>query len=178
MKVLKIVWVVLIFTSLFNNICSAEDCLALIPGKAREVIAGFHDWKVVSLADHSEDDQKLWTASHKGQCPGIAAGRFVGEDRISYAAALIRVQPSGGLQEQLIVLSPDGDSFSPAVVVKQSIVTSPFVTWKASPGTYKNIDLSKTIQIARDSFIYEKIEAYAKQYYYVDGHLRSIVTAD
>jgi hypothetical protein len=177
MRALKIAWV-LIFTSLLSSICSAEDCLALIPGTAREVIAGFHDWKVVTLADLPEDDQKLWTASHQGQCPGIATGRFMEGDKISYAVALIRAQPSRRLQEQLIVLSSKGDSFSPAVVVEPTIVTSPFVTWKASPGAYKNIDQSKTIQIARDSFIYEKIEAYAKQYYYVDGRLRSIVTAD
>lgn len=102
----------------------------------------------------------------------------MGGDKTSYAVALIRVQASGQLQEQLIVLSPDGDSFSSAVIAGPTTVTSPFVTWKASPGAFKTVDQSRTIQIARDSFIYEKMEAYAKQYYYADGRLRSIVTAD
>jgi len=160
-----------------STICFGENCVSSLPDKAREAISDFHDWKVVKLTDLAADDQELWENSHYGQCPGVAAGNF-SEDKLSYAVALVRNQSSGGLEEQLIVLFPKGNSFKSTVVVKPTIVVGPFVIWKAPPGKYQGADKAGIVQIAHDSFIYEKMEAYARQYYYDDGHLRSIVTAN
>lgn len=161
---------------LVPTMCYGENCVASLSDKAREVISEFHDWRVVKLTDLPADDRKLWENSHNGQCPGVAAGNF-SDDKLSYAVALLRNQPSGELEEQLIVLLPEGNSFRRTVVVKPTTVVGPFVIWKVPPGKYQGVDKAKAVQIAHDSFIYEKIEAYARQYYYDDGHLRSIVTA-
>jgi len=157
--------------------CYGQNCASLLPDKAREAISDLHEWKVVKLTDLPADDQKLWENSHNGQCPGVAAGNF-SEDKLSYAVALVRSQPSGALQEQLIVLLPEANSFRRTVVVKPTTVVGPFVIWRVPPGKYQGVDNAGTVQIAHDSFIYEKMEAYARQYYYDAGHLRSIVTAN
>lgn len=57
-------------------------------------------------------------------------------------------------------------------------MVSPFVIWKVAPGIYKELDHDKTIHISHDSFVYEKMEAYATQYYYENGRWNSIVTAN
>ena len=150
----------------------------MVPGAAQKVISDFHDWRVVKLTDLPLDDQKLWEPSHDGRCPGIAAGKFTGGEKLSYAVALIRDQPSGRILEQLIILAPEGDSFRRAVLIKPTNVVSPFVVWKVPPGKYKGVDQGKTVQIVHDSFVYEKLEAYATQYYYDGGRLHSIVTAN
>ena len=175
MKSLKMLWL-LILVPLVNT-CYGAACVSSIPDKACEVISNFNGWKIGKLTDLPADDQRLWTNSHDGQCPGVAAGHF-SEDKLSYAVALLRNQRSGGLQEQLVVLVPEGNSFRSQVVVKPTTVVSPFVIWKVPPGKYKGVDQDNTVQIAHDSFIYEKMEAYATQYYYDEGRLRSIVTAN
>lgn len=57
-------------------------------------------------------------------------------------------------------------------------MVNPFVIWKVAPGIYKELDHDKTIHISHDSFVYEKMEAYATQYYYENGRWNSIVTAN
>ena len=161
-----------------DGMCYGDDCLSQLPPMAREAISGLEGWHLVKLTDLPPDDQKLWQTSHSERCPGVAAGNFTGGGQLSYAIAVIRNQPSGQILEQLIALVPHGNLFKRTVVVQPMSVVSPVVVWKVKPGKYKGVDQDKPIQISHDSFVYEKMEAYATQYYYDKGSLRSIVTAD
>jgi len=162
----------------FSGICRGQDCISRIPLSVRNIVSEYKGWRIVSLADLPQDDQKLWTTSRNGQCPGVAIGNFTGGTNLSYVVALMRSQQSGGLQEQLVTLTQDGELLKTNVVVAPTNVTSPFVVWKVPPGTYKGVDQNKIVRIVNDSFVYEKMEAYARQYYYDNGRVRSIVTAN
>ena len=176
MNISKMLWLLLLIC--LGKVCYGEHCVPFVPASAREIISEFHGWRIVGLTDLPGDDQKLWRTSHDGKCPGIAAGNFMGGEKLSFAIALIRNQPSGRILEQLIVLSPEGDSFRRTTVIAPTDVVSPFVVWKVAPGNYKGVYQDKTVRIAHDSFVYEKMEAYATQYYYIGNRLHSIVTAN
>jgi len=172
----KALWLLLLIG--LSNVCYGENCISQLPDVAREVVSGLHEWQIVKLADLPADDQQLWQTSHNGSCPGVVAGNFTGGARLSYAVAMIRNQPSGQILEQLLMLVPEGNSFKPTIVVKPTSVVSPFVVWKVTPGTYKAVDQDRSVKLSHDSFVYEKMETYATQYYYEKGRLRSIVTAN
>lgn len=167
----------LVLLFIFSNACLGKDCTSSLPLAARRIVSEFHGWRIVKLADLPLDDQKLWAASHDGSCPGVASGNFTSDITRSFAVALIRRRP-GRFLEQVIMLAAEGGSFRRTAVTKPISVVSPFVIWKLPPGKYKEVDQGETVQIIRNSFVYEKIEAYATQFYYVDGRLRSIVTAN
>ena len=176
MNISKALWLLLLIG--FGNVCHGENCISQIPDGAREIVSGFRDWRIVTLTDLPADDQQLWQTSHNGRCPGVASGNFMGGTQPSYVIAMIHNQRSGKLLEQLLILIPEGKSFKRTILVKPTAVVSPFVVWKLSPGKYKGVDQEQSIEIPHDSFVYEKIEAFATQYYYDDGHLHSIVTAN
>lgn len=168
----------LLFVSL-GHIGSAEQCGSSIPASVRQVIIQFHDWKIVDESDLPIDDQKLWSTSHAGLCPGFVTGKFSNAENLSYVIALIHKGPTTGILEQLIVLEPVGTSFRQMIAVKPTKVISPFVVWRVPPGNYQGVEDEKPMQISNDSFVYEKMEAYATQFYYDhDLRLRSFVVSD
>ena len=113
MKSLETLVVLLLL--LFGGFCHAVGCLSSLPPRARDIVSALRGWKVVEVADLPTDDRNLWSASHDGLCPGVAVGQFGPGKGARYAIALIKPFPSGELQEQLIVLTPKGESFSSEV---------------------------------------------------------------
>jgi hypothetical protein len=91
---------------------------------------------------------------------------------------MIRKEPSGKYVEQLVLLVAKGEMFTRLTVVSSKSVISPFVVWTVPPGKYRGVDQHTSVSVPHDSFVYEKMEAFATQYYYADGHLHSLVTAD
>ncbi len=160
------------------GVCRAEECSSVVPESGHKLLADFPGWRIVLLNDLPTDDIGLWNAANRGRCPGVAVGNFVNEYAQSYAIALIRKNPSGKLEEQLLLLAPKGRTLSRLVVVRPTLVVSPFVVWRVPPGKYSGVDKDESVSVEHDSFVYEKIEATATQYYFVNGHLRSLLTAE
>lgn len=159
----------------------AADCGATLPSAVSAFVRSEarHGWIVVTLNDLVADDQALWSRSHAGQCPGIAVGRFDGTAADSYAIALVRRGGRvGHYVEQLVLLRPSGSTYSHVVVNGPARVVSPLVVWSLPPGTYAGSGDGLRVTIGTDSFVYEKLEASAVQYYLVGGQLHSLVTGD
>jgi hypothetical protein len=169
---------VLMLISLASYVCLADECASLIPDPARKLVSDAHEWKILDLKDLPADDASLWAGAHSGQCPGVAVGDFTGRQTPSYAIAMIRKEPSGKYVEQLVLLAAKGEMFTRLTVVSPKSVVSPFVVWTVPPGKYRGVDQHTSISVSHDSFLYEKMEAFATQYYYAEGRLHSLITAD
>lgn len=83
----------------------------------------FPGWKVVSLADLSDDDRKLWQDVHHDACPGIAMGNFGGDGVVRAAVTLIRRKKSGRYQMLLVGTATGWEMLAkPEVVDRISVV--------------------------------------------------------
>ena len=163
-----------LIVSISLKLCPGADCGSLLP-RAFALPSG---WRVVTLEDLPEDDRDLWGREHAGQCPGAVVGRFTDDSRYSYAVALLQSGPGGKLLEQLVAILPAGNRLSRVVLVKPTTVVSPFVVWAVPPGKYAGVDGAPAVSVPHDSIIYEKMEATANQFFYLDGRFRSIQTAE
>jgi hypothetical protein len=168
----------LMFLSFASRFCRADECASLIPEPGRKLVSDAHEWKILDLKDLPADDASIWAGAHSGQCPGVAVGDFTGGHTPSYAIAMIRKEPSGKYVEQLVLLVARGETFTRLTVASSKSVISPFVVWTLPPGKYRGVDQHASVSVPHDSFVYEKMEAFATQYYYADGRLHSLVTAD
>ena len=160
--------------SLSLSRCFSADCSSVLPKGVTLPIG----WRVVSLVDLPKDDRELWEREHGGQCPGAVVGKLTGDGRVSYALALLQNGPGGKMLEQLVVMFSAGRQFSRITLVKPTAVISPFVVWVAPPGKYSGVDGTPPVRIPHDSFVYEKMEATARQFFYRNGGFRSLLTAE
>jgi len=136
-------------------------------------------WRAVTLEDLPNDDQELWKRYHAGKCPGIAEGDVAGAGRKSYAVALLLNDVDGNLLQQLIVWLRSGTSFSKIVLIRPvPVVAGPFVVWMAPPGESRQWDGGSAVNITHESFVYEKMEAIAWQFYLLNGTFHSLQTAN
>ncbi len=164
---------------LLGATAQGRDCTAL-PTAARVALAPElqQGWRIVATADLPSDDRALWHQYHPGQCPGVATGHFSNSDDVAYSIALLHSSSAGQYTEELLLLVPIRASYSLKTVVSRTRVVSPFVVWKLPPGRYKALYTKSAVFIPLDSFVYEKMEATATQYFMRDGHLRSILISD
>jgi hypothetical protein len=161
--------------SLLLKVASGAGCGSLLP---KDVVIP-NGCRAVNLTDLPNDDQDLWKRGHAESCPGIAAGKIASGDRYAYAVALLKNDADGKLLEQFVVWLWAGDHFSAVVLVRPTeVVGGPFVVWRVPPGRSAGVDRRRPVSIAHDSFIYEKMEAIATQFYYVNGKFRTIQTAE
>jgi hypothetical protein len=161
--------------SVLLKLAFSGSCDSLLP---KDVVIP-SGWRVVTLADLPNDDRDLWQREHTGRCPGVAAGRLVSGDRYSYAVALLKEDANGGLFQQLVVWLWAGGHLSSTVLVGPTpVVAGPFVVWMAPPGKSVGVDGQPPVMFAHDSFIYEKMEAIATQFYYLNGRFRKLQTAE
>jgi hypothetical protein len=132
------------------------------------------NWTILQPQDLPAADLKVWKNSHPGQCPGVAVGNFFPKADTSFIVALIQVDDQKKLREKVLLLTLKKDRSEAAVAVSALEANSPSVVWKLSPGHYAGIDGTKAA-ISRDSFVVEKINSSAKQFYYQGTRLQSFV---
>jgi hypothetical protein len=134
-------------------------------------------WSIVETSDLPDDDKALWKNYHEGLCPGIAIVDVDGGGRKSYALALKR-KVKDVVFEKLVVLKGSAGAFSEHVLVNPTRVISPFVVYRVGPGKYLDHNTGKTIRIAHDSIVYEKMEAISMQFYFSNGKPYSLLAAE
>jgi hypothetical protein len=156
------------------------NCTALVGGAVREAISAelAMGWRVVTPDDLPPDDRALWNRQHSGKCPGVSEGDFAGGGSRSYAIALLRAAAPSGYTEQLILVGSGGHHSSRLRVVAPTHVESPLVVWSRPPGRYTGWDGGPRIDVSADSFVYEKMEATATQYYFQHGQLHTLLVSN
>lgn len=154
----------------------AEDCLSGLPDSLRSAVEQDH-WKILSPFDIPSADWKLWKNAHQGQCPGVAVGNFFPRTDSSFVVALIQGDDPKNLLEKVVLLTQKKGQPITEIVVSPQQVTTPSVVWKLPPGHFAGVDGTRA-SISRDSFVYEKIAASAKQFYYQGSNLRSFAISN
>ena len=151
----------------------AQDCLGNLPQQMRSAVEQ-NGWKIVQPSDLTIADIKVFKNAHQGQCPGVAEGNFHPKSDKSYVVALIQSSDPKNLQEQLMLVTTRNDQPITEVVVPPAQITSPAVVWRIAPGHYAGVD-GKRASISRDSFVYEKVDSTATQFYYQGSHVQSFI---
>jgi hypothetical protein len=151
----------------------AAGCPTDLPESARAAVEQ-DNWKILDPFDLQQTDAKVFKNNHQGQCPGIAIGNFYPKADSSYLIALVQSDGQNNLTEKLVLVTQKKGRTETAVVIPPTQVTKPSVVWKLAPGHYAGVDGTHA-HISRDSFIYEQINATAKQFYYDGSHLKSFL---
>jgi hypothetical protein len=164
----------LVATLLVTSIHSrAESCLSGMPDSVRSTVEQ-DNWTILQPQDLPDGDLKIWKIAHPGQCPGVAVGNFFPKADTSFIVALIQVDDQRNLLEKIMLLTQRKDRSETAVVASPTQAKSPSVVWKLPRGHYAGIEGTKA-GISRDSFVVQKINSSAEQFYYQDSRLRSFV---
>lgn len=140
-------------------------------------------WTLLDIENLVEDDQELWQQHHMGSCPGAVAVDLAGSGERSYALALLRNDGRRGVSEKVIIATWKNGRLVkrilvPATNIKYTEVASPFVIWKVSAGTYRDLVTGSEIKIRHEGIVCEKIEATATLYYFQDKRYKSILLSE
>ena len=166
-------WVLVAILLSSTGYSRAESCLNGMPDSVRSIVEQ-DNWTILQPQDLTGTDLKIWKNGHPGQCPGVAIGNFFPKADTSFLVALIQGTDPKNLLEKVLLIAQKKDRSETMVVVSPIQVNSPSVVWKLSPGHYAGIDGTKAA-ISRDSFVVEKINSSAKQFYYQGNRLQSFV---
>ncbi|MEI9979655.1 MAG: hypothetical protein WDN23_11790 [Edaphobacter sp.] len=149
----------------------AQDCLSNLPPSLKSAVEQ-DNWKILSPFDVPSVDWKLWKNAHQDQCPGVAVGNFYPKTKSSYVVALIQGDDPKNLIEKVVLVAEKKDQTIVETIVPPAQTTTPALVWRLPPGHYASIDGTQA-GISRDSIVYEKVAATARQFYYHDGHVQS-----
>lgn len=157
---------------------SQDSCVPALPEQARQIIEARHsEWRILVASDLNKDDQEIWNRTHKGECPGIASGRFISPSRADYAVLLISKQ-SAHRRAQLIVIT--SSTFETATVYSSNEkITNYPVIYSGKPGKYHDFyDRKKFVQIDSDVLVYKYLESRSLTFYYKGSKFARLLTSD
>lgn len=140
-------------------------------------------WRIVDVNDLVDDDQILWEKYHSGLCPGMVSVNLTGNGPRSYALALIKNDKEHRISEKLIIATLINDqivkhTLVPSTNIMYTDVASPFVVWKISSGSYHDLKTGLQIKVPHEGFVFEKMEATATLYFYLNNRYRSILLSE
>jgi hypothetical protein len=166
---------------LFAACPSASAACENVPLEVQEYLRSAPGWSFVEVKDLVADDRSLWERAHNGHCPGIAIVDLDGKGR-TYALALLRASGRQTFEKLVVVRRQSGRLISGTLVpptnVKNADVAAPFVVWRASPDTYRDLRSGRRIKLAHDGIVYERMEAAATLYHFSNGRFSSILTSE
>jgi hypothetical protein len=166
-------WILIALLLSISTHSRAESCLSGIPDSVKST-AEQDNWTILQPQDLTGADLKIWKNAHQGQCPGVTTGNFFPKADASFIVALIQGDDQKNLLEKVVLVTQKKERSETAVVISPMQVNSPSVVWKLPPGHYAGIDGTKAAT-SRDSFVVEKINSSAKQFYYQGTRLQSFV---
>ena len=167
---------------MFGVCASANAACESVPQDVQEYLRSEPGWAFVDVKDLVDDDKSLWEQSHHGLCPGVAIVDLDGKGQQSYALALLK-GGSGRAIEKLVVIRRQSGRFmrwvlAPPANVMYTNVMAPFVVWRTSPGTYRDLKSGHQVKLTHHGIVYEKMEATATVYYLSKGRFKSILTSE
>jgi hypothetical protein len=129
----------------------------------------FPGWHIVKVVNLRQDDQRLWKKEHPEDCPGIAKGHF--QPDVTQTALTVFKESGAGLQQMLLVASPNGDGYKWSVLSRAERVGYLSVVSRLPPGEYSASTGTK-VKVPGDSIWYEAIEAGSVLYYFQLGRYK------
>jgi hypothetical protein len=119
----------------------------LLPSLRAEISAKYPGASVVSLADLSKYNRKLFQKDHGTGCPGAARVDFYGDGRPTWALVLLQEKASGR-KANLALARQLGEGWEISSVDTVDAAPVP-VVWREAPGEYRDIYGQKTIRATR-----------------------------
>ena len=126
----------------FRVVAAPSDPCDFPPGLQAELSKKYPGTRVVSLADLSQEDRRLFQKDHGKRCPGLARVNFYGDGKPTWAVVLI-LGENPKRKAQLVVARQMGDNWE-----TRSLDTTDGtpVVWREGPGKYDGIAEPNTIQ--------------------------------
>ncbi len=157
-----------------------NSCLNLLPSDATALLEEkYIDWRILSKDDLLSEDQMLWDKQHEKECPGIAIGKYRGDNVTDYAVLIIPKKEKVKKAKLLMLTKDRGGKFKVSLLYDDPNVSNYPVIFRADPGRYYYFyDSKKSILTKRDVVIYEHIEASAIAFYYNNGKYERLLTSD
>jgi len=158
-----------------------DSCvLNRLPLHIREIIQSkFSLWRILTLNDLSEEDQRFWSRSDKrNQCPGMASGHYESNSAFSFVFSFV---PRAGISKgyQLVIFTPDATGlYKDTVLEKSENPSNPLVVYTVPPGIYWNDERNRSISISREGFQSEQKENGAFLFFWERGNINKWKISD
>ena len=151
----------------------AADSCQPVPAAVSRYLTASPGWRLVEPRDLVPDDRALWGRHHAAACPGMAEVKLSGPKDRAFAIAVIKTS-DGRMRERLVLIRK---SRQPQVLTDIA-GDAPSVVWKAGPGDARAFGTGKRIRIPNESFVFEKMEASATQYFLRSGKIETLLISD
>ena len=190
---MRTIWLRIVFVCVVSLLCleprltaAAQDSSpcdegALPTGVTELLRKQFPEWRPKQVSDIDADNRQLWLDGPNGKaCPGIAIGHFENAKNLSYAFLLVsRINPNGGHKILIVAKQLNKDLYASTLLDHAEEGTySGLVISKARPGTYKDWEGKKSIQVRIDALYVEWIEKGAQLYYWLGNRYHKLQVSD
>ena len=153
---------------------SPDDQCAYPPDLRGEISKKYPDMHLVTFADLSEYDQKLFRKDHKNQCPGLAKVDFYGDGKPTYAVVLVSGENSKRKAE-LILAHQLADGWE---IRSLDVTDGTPVVWRENPGKYDDMYGPKTIRARNPVVVFCGLESWAVIYAWNGKEVEKLQVSD
>ncbi|HKV90971.1 MAG TPA: hypothetical protein VJW20_00335 [Candidatus Angelobacter sp.] len=153
-------------------------CENTLPAQAQKTVAAkLKHWKVLTVADLSVDDRKIWEDDDDGKCPGITAGQFGPNQSQAYAVTLVRSM-KGALYQTLVLVAEKNQRYQITTLSRSQKAARPSIVRRLPGGTYSSAEGEIQIDAAFDVIAYETIEAGTIIYYWNKSKYKNLIISE
>jgi hypothetical protein len=145
------------------------------PDLRDEISQKYPGTRVVSLADLSEYERKLFQKDHGARCPGLVKVNFYGDGKPTYALVLIAGE-NPNRKAQLVVAHQVNDTWETRLL---STTDGTPVVWRDGPGKYEGLYYEeKTIRAQWPVIVFCGLESWAVVFAWTDKKVEKVQISD
>jgi hypothetical protein len=153
---------------------SPDDHCAYPSDLRARVSTKYQDTHLVTFADLSEYDRKLFRKDHKNQCPGLAKVDFYGDGKPTFAVVLISGENSKRRAE-LILAHQLADGWE---IRSLDVTDGTPVVWRDNPAKYDDKFEPKTIRARNPVVVFCGLGSWAIIYAWTGKEVEKLQVSD
>jgi hypothetical protein len=155
-------------------VAAPNDPCDLPPGLQAELSKKYPGTRVVSLADLTQEDRRLFQKDHGKRCPGLARVNFYGDGKPTWAVVLISGE-NPKRKAELVVARQIGDNWE-----TRSLDTTDGapVVWREGPGKYDDLDGKKVIQATKPVIVFAGYGSWSVLYAWIGKDVEKVQLSD
>jgi hypothetical protein len=151
-----------------------NDSCNLPPGLHDELSKKYPGTHLVSLADLSDYNKKLFRKDHGMRCPGLVRINFYGDGKPTWALVLISGD-NPKRKAELVVARQVGDGWE-----TRSLETTDGtpVVWREGPGKYRDLAGDKTVQATKPVIVFAGYGSWSVLYAWTGKDVEKVQPSD
>src|SRR5579862_57812 len=153
---------------------SSNGRCAFPPDLRDEISKKYPGTRVVSLADLSEYQRKLFQKDHGAQCPGLVRVNFYGDGNPTYALVLIAGE-NPKHRAELIVAHQVAEGWE---IRSLDVTDGTPVVWREGPGKYDGMSVPSTIRAKNPVVVFCGLESWAVVYAWNGKEVEKLQVSD